>query len=97
MSKVSLDFLVTVVIEPDENGFHAYCPALRGLHVSGSTKREAVSNANKAVCAYIESLIKHKDPIPVGVIFTGQTMGKRISLKNKRYSNARNVKIACAI
>jgi len=97
MSKVSLDFLVSVVVEPDEAGFHAYCPALKGLHVSGSTKEEALNNVNTAACAYIESLIKHKDPIPVGVIFAGQQIEKSISLKNKRYSSTHNVKVACSI
>ncbi|MHB1294388.1 MAG: type II toxin-antitoxin system HicB family antitoxin [Anaerolineae bacterium] len=61
-----LSFKVCVVVEPDGEGFHAYCPALKGLHVSGDTPAEAVRNAADAACAYIESLIKHNDPLPVG-------------------------------
>jgi len=55
---------VRVVVEPDGEGFHAYCPALKGLHAPGATEAEALANAGDAALAYIESLIKHGDPIP---------------------------------
>jgi len=46
-SAVRKEILVQVemVIEPDENGFHVYCPALKGLHVGGDTEEEAIKNA----------------------------------------------------
>ena len=59
---------VQIVVEPDDSGFHAYCPALRGIHVSGDTEQEAVRNASDAVIAYLHSLIKHGEPIPVGIV-----------------------------
>ncbi|MEA1994884.1 MAG: type II toxin-antitoxin system HicB family antitoxin [Campylobacterota bacterium] len=59
---------IIIVIEPDENGFHAYCPALEGLHTDGDTEQEALQNAKDAATAYLSSLIKHDDPIPVGII-----------------------------
>lgn len=61
-----IEFKVQVIIEPDETGFHAYCPALKGLHTSGDTEKEALENAKDAVIAYLKSLIKHGDPIPIG-------------------------------
>lgn len=60
-------FKIQVVIEPDRVGFHAYCPALKGLHTSGNTEKEALKNAKDAAIAYLKSLIKHGDPIPIGV------------------------------
>lgn len=57
-----------IVVEPDEDEFHAYCPALKGLHTSGKTEEEAVNNAKDAALAYLESLIKHREPIPVGCL-----------------------------
>lgn len=60
-------FRVQVIIEHDGPGFHAYCPALKGLHTSGDTEKEALENATDAVIAYLKSLIKHKDPIPIGL------------------------------
>jgi predicted RNase H-like HicB family nuclease len=66
--KTRLEFQLVVVVEPDEAEFHAFCPALKGLHTAGSTEEEALQNARDAAAAYILSLIKHGDPIPLGVM-----------------------------
>jgi predicted RNase H-like HicB family nuclease len=66
--KPKLEFQVVLVVEPDEDEFHAFCPALKGLHTAGATEQEALENAKDAAAAYILSLIKHGDPIPVGVM-----------------------------
>jgi len=63
-----LNFEVYVMVEPDDDGFHVYCPALKGLHVAGATEEEALQNARDAVLAYIRSLMKHGDPIPLGIL-----------------------------
>ena len=57
-----------IVIEPDDIGFHAYCPALKGVHTCGDTEEEALRNVKDAAIAYLESSIKHHDPIPVGIV-----------------------------
>ena len=59
-------FKISVVIEPDEGGFHAYCPALKGLHVNGKTQEEALENTKEAILVYFVSLAKHGDPLPIG-------------------------------
>ena len=61
----TLNLLITVVLEPDEGGFHAYCPALKGLHVDGSTEKEALENVREALAVYLDSLALHGDPLPV--------------------------------
>lgn len=40
-----------VVVEPDEGGYHAYCPALRhlGAVTQGSTEEDALRNINEVV------------------------------------------------
>ncbi len=48
-----IDLAFDVIIEPDEPGFHAYCPALKGLHVGGDTAEEALQNARDAITAYV--------------------------------------------
>ncbi len=53
-----------VLIEKDGDSFHAYCPVLKGLHISGDTENDAVTNVKAAVMAYIKSSIKHGDPLP---------------------------------
>lgn len=60
-------FRIKVIIEKDTHGYHAYCPSFKGLHVGGETPPEVMQNAQDAVTLYIESLIKHNEPIPVGV------------------------------
>jgi len=57
---------ISIVIEPDEGGFHGYAPALKGLHVDGATKEEALDNAKIAVEIYLKSLTSHNDPLPIG-------------------------------
>ena len=64
---VGLNFQVTVVVEPDGNEFHAYCPALPGLHVPGATVPEALEHARVAAQLFLECMIEDGDPIPVGV------------------------------
>ena len=59
---------IEVCIEDDDPGYHAYCPALKGLHTWGATKEAARENVISAVQAYMISLSKHGDPLPVGII-----------------------------
>lgn len=57
-----------IVLEEDDGRYYAHCPALEGLHVDGQTLEEACENAKQAIIAYLESMRKHNDPIPVGCI-----------------------------
>lgn len=66
--KPQFEFKIEIIVEPDDDIFHAYCPALKGLHTCGNTEEEAFDNAKDAAIAYLLSLIKHRDPIPIGVI-----------------------------
>lgn len=63
---------IGIVVEPDDGGFHAYAPALPGLHTDGRTEEEAVQNAAEAVVAYLESMLKHGDPLPIGCVTEGE-------------------------
>ena len=67
--KSQLSLSVLIVTEKDGNGFHSFAPALKGLHVDGSTQDEALENAKNAIHVYLESLSKHNDPLPVGPYF----------------------------
>ncbi len=42
------NYQFTVVIEPDEEGFHAFVPALPGCHTFGATVEEARANILEA-------------------------------------------------
>jgi predicted RNase H-like HicB family nuclease len=47
-----------VVVEPDEGGFHAFCPALRrfGAVTQGATAEEALKNINEVVQIIVDEL-----------------------------------------
>jgi antitoxin HicB len=55
----------TVVIEPDEEAFHAFAPALPGCHTFGTTIDEARANIAEAIELHIESMQEDGEPIPV--------------------------------
>lgn len=71
--KKKITFTITVYVEPDDGRYHAFCPALKGLHAEGNTEDEACKNAVDAAIAYLKSLIKHGDPIPLSVIYNEET------------------------
>lgn len=59
---------VRIEVEQDGDAFYAYCPDLKGVHVDGETADEARRNAMLAVSAYVQSLVRHDEPIPVGIM-----------------------------
>jgi predicted RNase H-like HicB family nuclease len=57
-----------VLIEQDEDGvFVAQVPSLPGCVTQGSTRQEAVSNAQEAIAAYLESLNDRGEAIPPSI------------------------------
>ena len=77
--KIKLE--IPVVIEKDEKGYHGYTPALKGVHVYGETKAETKKLMRDALTAYIESIIKHGDPIPVQIITEKEDMKNKVSME----------------
>jgi antitoxin HicB len=60
------EFHFTVLFEPaEEGGFVVSCPVFPGLVTEGDTLEEARRMAQEAICAYIESLHKDGQPIPI--------------------------------
>jgi predicted RNase H-like HicB family nuclease len=59
-----------VVIEPDDDRWHAYCPALvaRGGATWGATPEEAPANLEAVVKMVVASLAEHGEPIGGGAI-----------------------------
>ncbi len=56
-----------VVVEPDEGGYHAYCPALRryGAVTQGATPEEALKNIDEVVHMIADELREDGIPLPV--------------------------------
>jgi predicted RNase H-like HicB family nuclease len=59
------NYQFTVVIEPDEDGYHAFVPALPGCHTFGSTIDEARTNLTEAIELHIESMQADGESIPI--------------------------------
>lgn len=55
----------TIVIEPDEKGFHAFVPLLPGCHSFGDTIDEAKSNIAEAIELHVECMIEEGEEIPI--------------------------------
>ena len=54
----------SIVMEPDENGYHAYVPALNGCHSFGNTIEEAKENITQAIQLHIEAMLEDGETIP---------------------------------
>ncbi len=61
-------YVFRVVVEPDEDRWHAYCPILEGYGAAtwGYTKEEALKNIEEVVEMVIEELVEDNEPIPEG-------------------------------
>jgi len=60
-----MNYDFTIVIEPDENGYHAFVPALQGCHSFGSTVDEAKENIAEAIELHVECMIEDGELVPV--------------------------------
>jgi len=53
-----------ILMEPDEDGFHVWCPALRGCHSFGVTKDEARENIKEAIELWLDTADDEDVQIP---------------------------------
>jgi len=55
-----------VIVEPDEGGYHAYCPALRryGAVTQGTTADDALKNINEVVRMIVDELLEEGVELP---------------------------------
>jgi predicted RNase H-like HicB family nuclease len=62
----SKTYAFRVVVEPDEDRWFAYCPALhaKGAATWGYTQEEALKNIREVVEMVVEGLIEDNEPIP---------------------------------
>jgi predicted RNase H-like HicB family nuclease len=60
-----ITYTFKAVIEPDEDRWHAYCPALvdRGGATWGETREQALANLEEVVKMVVASMVEHGDLI----------------------------------
>lgn len=54
----------TVLFEPQEGGYNVIVPAIPEICTFGETMEEARAMAEDAIRCYLESALKHGEPIP---------------------------------
>jgi predicted RNase H-like HicB family nuclease len=47
---------LAIVIEKDEFGYYAYCPALKGCQTQGDSMEEVQNNIKEAISLYLSTL-----------------------------------------
>jgi predicted RNase H-like HicB family nuclease len=62
-------YTFNIVVEPDEDRWHAYCPALhaQGAATWGLTRAEALKNIEDVLRLVMESMVEHSEPLPQSV------------------------------
>jgi len=63
MKQTALSF--RTIIEKDGKFYHGYVPILPGCHTQGRTIEETRKHLREAITAYLFSLKKHNEPIPL--------------------------------
>lgn len=67
-NRKALRFKVPIVVKKDGIGYHAFSPPLRGLHVDGDSKEEALRVGIEAAKQHLECMIEHGDMIPLSLV-----------------------------
>ena len=59
-------YTYSVVVEPDEDAWHAYCPALQGYGAAtwGRTRAEALRHIREVVAMVVAELIEDGETVP---------------------------------
>ena len=62
-----------VILQPEETeGYHVYCPLLKGCHSCGATKEEALERIKEAIELWLESARDLGIKIPEKEVITVQ-------------------------
>ena len=56
-------FEFEVLLEPDGDGFHVWCPALKGCHSFGATREQAIAHIREAIEGWLEGAEEPGYPI----------------------------------
>jgi predicted RNase H-like HicB family nuclease len=66
-----------VLVEPDENAWHAYCPALQGYRAAtwGASREEALRHIHEVVGMVGAELVEDGEDLPADVDVSGAQLG----------------------
>lgn len=78
MHNTILKVRVSISVEPDDVGYYAYCPELKGVHEHGNTVEAAIENTKESIIAIINSIVEYGDPLPECVEIIRETQTAEI-------------------
>jgi predicted RNase H-like HicB family nuclease len=58
------DYRFSIVIEHDEEGYFAFCPALQGCYTQGESYEEVLENIKDAIRLHVEDRLKSGETLP---------------------------------
>ena len=69
-------YIFKVVVEPDEDKWSAYCPALltQGAATWGNTEEEALKHIQEVVQMVVQTLLEDGEPIPEDVLVSKEPL-----------------------
>ena len=69
-------YIFKVVVEPDEDKWSAYCPALlqQGAATWGDTEAEALQHIHEVVQMVVQTLLEDGEPIPKDVLVSQEPL-----------------------
>ncbi len=69
-------YIFKVVVEPDEDKWSAYCPALltQGASTWGDTEAEALQHIHEVVQMVVQTLLEDGEPIPKDVLVSQEPL-----------------------
>jgi predicted RNase H-like HicB family nuclease len=69
-------YIFKVVVEPDEEKWSAYCPALlkQGAATWGDTEDEALKHIQEVVQMIVQELLKDGEPIPKDILVSPEPL-----------------------
>ena len=57
---------IKIIIQPDGDGYYAYCPGLQGVFAGGDTRKEAFENAKNGATGILRTKLNFGDDIKEG-------------------------------
>ena len=69
-------YIFKVVVEPDDDKWSAYCPALlkQGASTWGDTEAEALKHIHEVVQMVVQTLLEDGEPIPKDVLVSQEPL-----------------------
>jgi antitoxin HicB len=85
-----------IIVEQDGDRLYGRCEALKGFHVDGATEEELLRNAFDGITAYLDSMKRHDEPLPVGCIVYETPKRSLLARALGRISPPRKIELAIA-